>query len=94
LTYDPVERRYTVDPGDGGKTFGFADPDFNFKSLRFNAIFRWEWKPGSAMYLVWTEQRQDQTHPGEFAFRRDFGETFGAPANDVLLFKIAYWFQR
>jgi len=94
LTYDPVERRYTVEPGDGGKTFGFDDPDFNFKSLRFNAIFRWEWKPGSAMYLVWTEQRQDQTHPGEFAFRRDFSETFGAPANDVLMFKIAYWFQR
>jgi len=94
LTYDAAQRRYTVDPGDGGQTFSFADPDFNFKSLRFNAIFRWEWKPGSAMYVVWTEQRQDQTHPGEFAFRRDFGETFAAPANDVLLFKIVYWFQR
>jgi Domain of unknown function (DUF5916)/Carbohydrate family 9 binding domain-like len=94
LTYDPVARRYTVEPGDGGASFGFDDPDFNFKSLRLNAIFRWEWKPGSAMYLVWTEQRQDQAHPGEFAFRRDFGSTFGAPADDVLMFKIAYWFQR
>ena len=28
------------------------------------------------------------------AFRRDFGSTFGAPADDVLMFKIAYWFQR
>jgi hypothetical protein len=46
------------------------------------------------MYLVWTEQRQDLAHPGEFAFRRDFGSTFGAPADDVLMFKIAYWFQR
>src|SRR4029079_19350477 len=94
LTYDAAKRRYTVEPGDGGKTFSFNDPDFNFKSLRFNAIFRWEWKPGSAMYLVWTEQRAERGQPGEFAFRRDFGETFGAPANDVLLFKIAYWFQR
>ena len=94
LTYDPLARRYTVEPGDGGASFGFGDPDFNFKSLRLNAIFRWEWKPGSAMYLVWTEQRQDLAHPGEFAFRRDFGSTFGAPADDVLMFKIAYWFQR
>ena len=46
------------------------------------------------MYLVWTEQRQDSANPGEFAFRRDFGGVFAAPANDVLLFKIAYWFQR
>ncbi len=53
-----------------------------------------EWKPGSAMYLVWTEGRQDLAHPGEFAFRRDFGRTFAAPANDGLMFKIAYWFQR
>jgi hypothetical protein len=94
LTYDAEKRRYTVDPGDGGKVFTFSDPDFNFKSLRVNAIFRWEWKPGSAMYLVWTEQRQDEAHPGQFLFRRDFRETFAAPANDVLLFKIAYWFQR
>jgi len=94
LSYDPVSRRYRVEPGDGGASFGFQDPDFNFKSLRLNAIFRWEWKPGSAMYLVWTEGREDLAHPGEFAFRRDFGSTFGAPANDVLMFKIAYWFQR
>jgi hypothetical protein len=94
LTYDPVAKRYTVEPGDGGASFGFKDPDFNFKSLRLNAIFRWEWKPGSAMYLVWTEGREDLAHPGEFAFRRDFGSTFAAPANDVLMFKIAYWFQR
>jgi len=94
LEYNAAEKRYTVNPGDGGATFTFDNPDFNFKSLRLNAIFRWEWKPGSTMYVVWTEQRQDQGHPGEFAFRRDFGTTFGAPADDVLMFKIAYWFQR
>jgi hypothetical protein len=94
LIYDPAARHYTASPGDGGASFGFSDPDFNFKSLRLNAIFRWEWKPGSAMYLVWTEQRQDTAHPGEFVFRRDFGTTFSAAADDVLMFKIAYWFQR
>ena len=51
-------------PATAARPFGFDDPDFNFKSLRLNAIFRWEWRPGSAMYLVWTEQRQDLAHPG------------------------------
>jgi len=94
LQYDQSARRYTVLPGDGGMPFGFDNPDFNFKSLRLNAIFRWEWKPGSAMYFVWTEQREDSAHPGEFGLRRDLSGVFGAPADDVLLFKIAYWFQR
>jgi hypothetical protein len=94
LTYDPVNRRYTAVPADGGATFTFADPDFNFKSLRLNAIYRWEWRPGSAIYVVWTEQRQDDAWPGQFALGRDLGSTFSAPANDVLMFKLAYWFQR
>jgi hypothetical protein len=94
LSFDPITRTYTVEPADGGDPFHFDDPNFNFKSLRVNAIFRWEWKRGSAMYLVWTEQRQDSAHPGQFVFRRDFGDVFGARPDDVLLFKIAYWFQR
>ncbi len=93
LAYDPLDRRFTVGPP-SGSPFGFDNPDFNFKSLRLNAIFRWEWRPGSAMYFVWTEQREDDDRPGQFSFRRDLGRTFAAPANDVILFKIAYWFQR
>jgi hypothetical protein len=94
LDYDPAARRYTVTPGDGGAPFGFNNPDFNFKSLRFNAIFRWEWRPGSAIYFVWTEQRQDLARPGEFMFGRDVRRVFRAPADDILLFKIAYWRQK
>jgi hypothetical protein len=94
LAYDPASQQYQVVPGDGGAPFTFSDPDFNFKSLRLNAIFRWEWRPGSALYLVWTEQRQDHANPGHFVFRRDFATTFGAPADDVLMFKFVYWLQR
>lgn len=94
LLYDAAGRQYTVSPGDGGPPFQFGDPDFNFKSLRLNAIFRWEWRPGSAIYFVWTEQREDFTHPGQFAFGRDFGRVFGASADDVIMFKIAYWLSR
>jgi hypothetical protein len=94
LNYDPAARQYTIVPGDGGATFGFGDPDFNFKSLRLNAIFRWEWRPGSALYLVWTEQREDFDRPGQFTFRRDLDTLLRADPDDVILLKIAYWFSR
>ena len=47
--------------------FTFSDPDYNFKSLRLNAVFRWEMKPGSNFYVVWTRQQQDFSDPGQFA---------------------------
>ena len=94
LAYDASAREYTVDPGDGGAPFTFDDPDFNFKSLRVNAIFRWEWRPGSAMYFVWTQQRENFDRPGHFTFRRDFGTLFRADPDDVILFKVAYWVSR
>ncbi len=93
ITHDPAARQYTVTPV-AGDPFQFSDPDFNFKSLRLNAIFRWEWRPGSAMYLVWTEKREDFAYRGQFRFGRDFGRVFGAPADDVFMFKVAYWFSR
>jgi hypothetical protein len=71
-----------------------GDPDFNFKSLRVNAVFRWEWRLGSTLYVVWTEQREDLRDPGDFALRRDARALFRAPADDVLLVKVSYWLSR
>ena len=44
------------------------DPDFDFKSLQANAIFRWEWRLGSTLYIAWTQQRQDLSNPGQCSF--------------------------
>jgi hypothetical protein len=69
------------------------NPDFNFKSLRVNAIFRWEWRLGSTLYLAWTQSRVDAfSHPGDFQFGRDVGRVFTAPADNVFLIKISRWF--
>jgi len=94
LVYDPAASRYRVTPGDGGKPFEFDNPDFNFKSLRLNAIYRWEWHPGSALYFVWTEQRQDLADPGIFVLGRDVRRTFTARPDNVFVIKLSYWFQR
>ena len=96
LFYDPIARSYDVDPDGAGAAprFSFDDPDFNVKSLRVNAVFRWELKPGSTFYAVWTRQQQDFSHPGTFAPGRDAAAMAKAPGDDVILVKMAYWIGR
>ena len=71
-----------------------ANPDFNLKSLRANAVLRWEFRPGSTAYLVWTQRRLDPRYPGDFSIGRDARALFGAPSDDVLLVKVAWWLGR
>ena len=96
LSYDAALRRYLADPDGAGPATAFTlnDPDFNFKSLRVNAVFRWEVRPGSNLYAVWQRQQQDFTNPGTFSVGRDAGALFSAPGDDVFLVKMAYWLGR
>jgi hypothetical protein len=85
---------YTVDPdGPAGpaEPFTFDDPDFNFRSLRGNAILRWEFRPGSTLYLVWTQSRADEAVVGNLDFGRDVRALFDAPTENIFLLKINYW---
>jgi hypothetical protein len=49
---------------------------------------------GSTLYLVWTDQREDSTSPGTFAFGRDARALFRAAPDDVFLVKVSYWLSR
>ncbi|HEY3381096.1 MAG TPA: DUF5916 domain-containing protein [Vicinamibacterales bacterium] len=96
ITPVPGERRFIVDPDGPGPapSFRLDDPSFNFKSLRLNAIFRWEYRPGSTLYVVWTENRQDLARPGEFTLGPDTRSLFHATPDDVFLVKFSYWLGR
>jgi hypothetical protein len=86
--------RLTIDPDGAGAAapFSIAEPDFNVRSLRVNAIFRWEFRPGSTLFVVWTQQRRDRVPSGEFDLGSDLSHLFAAPADDVLMVKMSYWF--
>ena len=86
---------YTTDPdGDGPiPSFTFADPDFNLKSFRGTVVLRWEYRPGSMFYFVWTQARADYAYPGDFDFWRDFGDVFQAPGQNIFLLKFSYRFE-
>jgi hypothetical protein len=67
------------------------NPDFNLRSVRGSAVLRWEFRPGSSMYVVWNENRADVAPTGDFSLRRDVGALRNAPSQDVLLVKFSYW---
>jgi hypothetical protein len=92
-TIEFANGKYTVDPDGAGsvKPFTFENPDFNFKSLRGNAVLRWEYLPGSTLFLVWTQERLNFDNPGEYRFGRDFSKLLDSSPNNVLLLKVAYW---
>lgn len=47
---------YSVDEDkDGISDYSFDRPDFNFVQFRSNLVIRWEYKPGSEFYLVWSQ---------------------------------------
>lgn len=68
-----------------------ADRDFNFRSVRGSAVTRWEFRPGSALYVVWNENRADVAPIGNFSFARDLRAIPDAPSHDVFLVKVSYW---
>jgi hypothetical protein len=68
-----------------------ANPDFNFRSFRTTNVLRWEYKPGSALFVVWQQGREDVLESGRFRFGRDFGGIFDAPSRNVFLVKFSRW---
>jgi hypothetical protein len=70
------------------------DPDFNRKSLRGNVVLRWEYVRGSTLFVVWDLSQEDESRPGAFHPTRDLRDVFGAPAKQVVMAKITYWFNR
>jgi hypothetical protein len=96
LVRDPATSKYTVDPDGAGPAaaFTFDDPNFTSRSLRGTAVLRWEYRPGSTMFFVWTQQREGSNAYGDFDFRRDTRSLFGDRPDNVFLIKATYWIGR
>jgi hypothetical protein len=68
---------------------------FNVKQFRSNAVVRWEYRPGSALFLVWTQQRQDDLSlAGDQSFGGDYRGLFNLHPDNTFLVKMSYWFNR
>jgi len=68
------------------------NPDFLSKSLNLNIVYRWEYMPGSVLYVVFTQARDDETdHYNGLKIRRDTEDLFDLSATNVFLVKLSYW---
>lgn len=87
------EDYYRVDPDGTGAapSFDVSKRDFNTRSLRGNAVMRWEWRPGSTLFLVWQQTRARSQAIGNFDFGRDLDGMFGAKPENVFMLKLTYW---
>jgi len=87
---------YTVDPDGPGAApaFTFSNPDFNSRSLRGTGVLRWEYRPGSTLYFVWTQERNGFDQFGDFNFSRDRSALFRDRPTNVFQVKGTYWIGR
>ena len=89
--YHALARARTRDYTPVAVAVAFGDPDFNFRSVRGNAVLRWEFRPGSALYVAWNENRAAVAPTGNFRIGRDLRAIPSAPSHDVFLVKVSYW---
>ncbi|MBK7710736.1 MAG: hypothetical protein IPJ37_07195 [Bacteroidales bacterium] len=97
--YDPSQisqnndDQYLVDENtDGSADYVFDKPDFNFKEFLSNFVLRWEYNPGSSVYLVWSQTRSASNNSGMMDYSNDMGDLFSEKPHNVFLLKFSYRF--
>jgi len=101
--YDPADQirlvdnsYYSIDEDrDGTDDYAIGKPDFNVKEFLSNLVVRWEFSPGSTVYLVWSQSRNYYTGIGEMDFINDMGDLFNRDNNiphNIFLVKFSYRF--
>ena len=102
--YRQDDGAFLIDPDGAGAApeITIGDQNFNVRSLRGNAVLRWEWSPGSTLFLVWQQRRYDRVRRdaydpllddgiGAFDFRYDAGELVRIRPDNIFLIKVNYW---
>jgi len=77
-------------PG-GEPDWSFELADFDFRQLRSNVVLRWEYAPGSALFLVWSHARTSEDTEGRFALGDEIGALADEPGEHVVLVKLSHW---
>src|SRR6266581_2009172 len=70
------------------KPFAFSPGGFNDKEFNSTTVLRWEYRPGSTLFVVWTQGRGDYVSlQGPRSLRGDFQDLFGLHPNNTFLVK-------
>ena len=77
--------------GEGDPEFSFRDRDFNVRELSTNAVLRWDYKPGSTLFVVWSSTRDDDLVTGDLDMTSDLDRLLSAPVTNIFMVKFSYW---
>jgi hypothetical protein len=88
-----LERREdgSLEITDGAIVFTVPNRDFNLRSFRSTAVLRWEWRPGSALYLVWQQARSRNIDEGRGADLADLFGSLSTSGDNIFAVKVSYW---
>jgi hypothetical protein len=92
IAFDAGNDEYRVNEAGANASYSFGNPDFNVLELRTNLVLRWEYRPGAALYLVWSQGRGDNTGRNDFDLSSGFRDLMNLPATHVFLVKFTYNF--
>jgi len=71
--------------------FSFNKPDFNFRQLRSTVVVRWEYRPGSSVFAIWSHGRTSTAEDGRYRLGSDLSALGDADAENVVMVKANYW---
>ncbi|MGO1595113.1 MAG: DUF5916 domain-containing protein [Sphingobacterium sp.] len=83
------DNQYHID--EGTHTASFANPDFSFNEFRSNLVARWEYSPGSTIYLVWEHNRSGQRPVYQPGWGNNLEQIWGIAPSNTFMVKINYW---
>ncbi|MCK4748836.1 MAG: carbohydrate binding family 9 domain-containing protein [Bacteroidales bacterium] len=90
IEYIEADDIYRINEPVSSLDYEFGNPDFNVKEFLSNLVFRWEYRPGSFIYLVWSQTRSGYNPFGQFRFRDDFADLWDIHPTDAIILKVSY----
>ena len=76
---------------DGADTFTLGNDDFNVLSFRSNVVLRWEWRPGSTLFVVWQQDRLSEATSDAGVNAGDLFRSFTARGDNFFVVKASFW---
>lgn len=97
--FEPLDDRLTLADGvytaaPGGSmpaSFQFSRPDFDFRQLRSTVVLRWEYRPGSSVFAIWSHGRTSAADNGRLDLGRDLRALGETESENIVMVKANYW---
>jgi hypothetical protein len=74
-----------------GGSYHFDRPDFNIQQLHSTMVLRWEYRPGSTVFAIWSHGQTNSWDDGRYDIHRDLSGLAHAPSSNVVMVKVNYW---